>query len=60
MCVTYFESGLFMKLDLRNVSELDQIRKISVFRVTDLKILGKVGTHFFSGKIYNFMHFERH
>ena len=36
--------------------------KISVFRVTGLKILGRVGTHiffnyFFSGKNYNFMHF---
>ena len=36
-------------------------KKISVFRVTDLKILGRVGTHnFFSGKKYNFMRFERH
>ena len=39
--------------------------KISVFRVTGLKILGRVGgTHFsnyfLSGKKYNFMHFERH
>ena len=35
--------------------------KISVFRVTCLKILGREGTHifyFFSGK-NNFMHFER-
>ena len=40
-------------------------KKISVFRVTGLKILGRVGTHillifFISGKKYNFMHFERH
>ena len=36
-------------------------KKISVFRVMGLKILGRVGTHiFFSGKKYNFMHFERH
>ena len=40
-------------------------KRISVFRVTGLKILGRVGTYiflfFFSGKkIYNFMHFERH
>ena len=39
-------------------------KKISVFRVTDLKNLGRVGTHIFfnhlfSGKIYYFMHFER-
>ena len=37
--------------------------KISMFRVTGLKILGRVGTqfffnYFFSGKKYNFMHFE--
>ena len=33
---------------------------ISVFRVTGLKILGRVGTKkIFSEKIYNFMHFER-
>ena len=41
-----------------------QNKKISVFRVTGLKILGRLGTHsfvvFFSGKNYNFMHFERH
>ena len=45
-------------------SSLDQIKK-TVFQVTGLKILGSVGTHlffyyFFSGKIYNLMHFERH
>ena len=39
-------------------------KEISVFRVTGLKILGRVGIHiflnsFFSGKKYNFMHFER-
>ena len=39
-------------------------KKISVFRITGLKILGRVGTHIlfnylFSGKS-NFMHFERH
>ena len=37
---------------------------VSVFRVTGMKILGRVGTHiflnyFFSGKNYNFMHFEK-
>ena len=40
-------------------------KKISVFRVTGLKILGRVGTHiffnyFFFWKKNNFMHFERH
>ena len=36
-------------------------KKISVFRVTGLKILGRVGTHiFFLENIHNFMHFERH
>ena len=40
-------------------------KKISVFRVTGLNILGRVGTHiffkyFFSGKNILFMHFERH
>ena len=36
-------------------------KKISVFQVTGLKILDRVGTHiFFLEKIYNFMHFERH
>ena len=41
---------------------LQQGIKISVFRVMDLKILGRVGTYifFFSGKKYDFMHFERH
>ena len=45
--------------------------KISVFRVTGLKILGRIGdTHFFPKKMgaggrggggaYNFMHFVRH
>ena len=34
-------------------------KKISVFRVTGLKILGRVGTHIFF-LIYNFMHFEKH
>ena len=34
-------------------------KKISVFPVTGLKILGTLGTHiFFLEKIYNFMHFE--
>ena len=32
-------------------------KKISVFLVTGLKILGRVGTHFFSGIF--FMHFGR-
>ena len=45
--------------------QLGQIRKTSVFPETGLKSLGRVGTHiffkyFFSGKLYNFMHFERH
>ena len=40
-------------------------KKLSVFWVTGLKILGRIGTHIFfnylfSGKKYNFMHFERH
>ena len=35
-------------------------KKISVFRVMGLKILGRVGTHIFSRKKYMFMHFERH
>ena len=36
-------------------------KKISVFRVNSLKVLGRVGTHnLFLEKIYNFMHFERH
>ena len=44
---------------------MKQNKKISVFRVTGLKILGKVGTHiflniFFWEKICSFMHFERH
>ena len=39
--------------------------KKSVFRVTGLKILGRVGKRIMfckkkSGKKYNFMHFERH
>ena len=33
--------------------------KLSVFWVTGLKVLGRVGTHFFSGKKHNCMHFER-
>ena len=46
--------GLFSRQLLRPNKE------ISVFRVTGLKILGRVGTHiFFSRKKYNFMHFER-
>ena len=45
--------------------DIGEIKKISVFLVMALKILGRVGTHiflsiFFSGKKYNFMHFERH
>ena len=40
-------------------------KKINVFRVTGLKILGRVGTHiffiiFFSGKKNDFMHFKMH
>ena len=33
-------------------------KKISVFQVTGLNILGRVGTHFFFCKKYNLMHFE--
>ena len=41
--------------------QLRQIKTISVFLETSLKILDREGTHiFFSGKKYNFMHFERH
>ena len=41
------------------------MKKNCVFRVTGLKILGWVGIHnyliiFFSGKKYDFIHFERH
>ena len=44
--------------------QLGKIKKISVFRVMGLKILGRVGTHsffifFFFWKKYDFMHFER-
>ena len=42
-------------------------KKLSVFRVRGLKILGRIGTHipfffffFFYRKNNNFMHFERH
>ena len=38
-------------------------KKISVLRVTGLKILGRVGTHFFYYfflEKYNFMHCKRH
>ena len=31
-----------------------------ILRLTGLKISGTVDTHIFSGKKYNFMHFERH
>ena len=34
-------------------------KKISVFQVTALIILGRVGTHFFFWKKYSSMHFER-
>ena len=38
-------------------------KNVSVFRVTGLKMLGRVGSHiffyFFSEKKNNFMHFER-
>ena len=45
------------------VSSIQRVNtEISVFRVTRLKILGRVSTNIFifSGKKYNFMHFERH
>ena len=35
-------------------------KKLSVFQVTGLKILGRVGTHIFFLEKYNFMHFERY
>ena len=36
-------------------------KKLRVFRVIGLQILGRVGTHIFvSRRKYNFMHFERH
>ena len=46
------------------VLALGQIKKISVFRVTGLKIFGRVGTHlflnkFFFWKKYDFMFVER-
>ena len=46
-------------------TELRPNKKISVFQVTRLKILGSVSTHifvilFYAKNIYNFMHFERH
>ena len=53
----------------RNTFEHDLLvlkpnKKICAFRITGLKILDRVGTHIFliivfSGKKYNFMHFER-
>ena len=44
---------------IKNGDILRLIKKISVLRVTGRKILVWVGTHnFFSGKKYNFMHFE--
>ena len=39
-------------------AQADKKKKISVFRVTGLNILGRVGTHFFWKKIYS-KHFER-
>ena len=55
-------------LDLVHYTTLDSTalgsnKKISVFQVIGLEILGRVGTHiffYFLGKKYNFMHFERH
>ena len=45
-----------------NVERIRPIKKICVFQVKDLKILGRVGRHislnYFSGKKYNFVHFE--
>ena len=40
---------------------MGKMKKISVFRVTGLKILGRVGIHFFHlfFQEYSFMHFER-
>ena len=55
---SYYFSTIF-------IDYLGQIKKIGVFRVTGLKILGRIGTHiffniFFSGFFFYFMHFERH
>ena len=49
------------KLANNHLLEIEPIKKISVFWVSGLKIISRVGTHiFFSGKKYNVMHFERH
>ena len=42
--------AFFSKLFIDNKDGLVQIKRISVIRVTGLKILGRVGTHFFSEK----------
>ena len=66
---TFASFGLHLLLILIKQWDLALLRpnkKMSVFRVTGLKILGRVCTHiffliiFFLEKKYNFMHFERH
>ena len=58
-----YEVRLYMAINEGNWLQiaLRPNKKISVFWVTGLKILGRVGTYlFFCWKKYNFMHFERH
>ena len=73
--LSFFRSFFFLHLTLAkllgpsirggNQTFLVPNKKISVFRVTGLKIIGRVGTHIFffnlkpEKKIF-FMHFERH
>ena len=46
-------------LDIEGCKRRQNTKKISVFRVTSLKILGRVGTHiFFSEKKIIYKHFE--
>ena len=63
------KSTIFFQLCWEESSWVEPVlrpnKKISEFRVTGVKILGRVGTniffyHLFSGKKYKFMHFERH
>ena len=49
----------------REILRVRPIKKLSLFLVTGLNILGRVGTHIifliiFFWKKYNYMHFERH
>ena len=52
------------KATIQTNKQNKQNNKISVFRVTGLNFLGRIGTYFlnifFSGFFFNFMHFERH